>query len=176
MKSKRTVTFKNHPILDLIDVNGDRSPDMFSYSPKSGGNSQDFGFIFDLNKDGKADYLVFNQGTQWILNPFRIVATFHHWIDSDNDGKIDVLVFPDVDLNGDRAMDGEGVFAWMYDINKDGKIDKGEHLGNNFQQTMAVENGKINAKCVMQAPSASSYTEFLERASKMLTDINSMMN
>ncbi len=65
---KETNSFEDFPILELVDRDGDGKADMFVYVTKSGElpkgypfrGSQEFGFIFDLNKDGKIDYVVFN--------------------------------------------------------------------------------------------------------------------
>jgi hypothetical protein len=161
-------------MLELVDIDGDRSPDQFSYSPAHGGDTQDFGFIFDLNKDGKVDYIVFYQGTMLTM-PFSIVWTFYHWIDSDYDGKIDIWVYPDVDLNEDKALD-PGVYAWVYDTDRDGGIDKGEYLGQNIQDEIAVEDGVLNIKRVMGEPIEVGDRDILEFANKMLDDINAIMD
>lgn len=174
LKSSSTSTFTEYPILELIDRDGDKRPDQFAYSPETGGNTQDFGFLFDLNKDGKADYLVFNQGTM-VTKPFKIVWTFYHMVDSDYDGKIDIWIYPDVDLDGDKFMD-EGVTAWLYDINQDGKIDKGEHLGRDMRKTIDELDGVLKIKCMTQKNIEVGDAGLLKFSNNVLSDINALMD
>jgi hypothetical protein len=126
-------------LLELIDRDGDGKAEQFWYLPKKGGETQDFGFIFDLNNDGKVDYIVFNGG----LAPTRDMKLYwwkNHWIDSNYDGKIDIVVFSVVDLDGDKFPD-EGMTAWTYDTDFDGIVDKAEYSGKNFQKPIEKTDG-----------------------------------
>ena len=45
-----------------MDRDGDGKADEFIFFQKKGENVQDFGFIFDLDNNGRIDYIVFNGG------------------------------------------------------------------------------------------------------------------
>ena len=106
---KETKTIDRFPILELADRDGDGKPDQLYYTTKKGDFTQEVGFIFDLNKDGKIDYIVYNQG----LAPSKDMKVYwskYHWIDSNYDGRIDIHVIPTIDLDGDKFPD-KGVTA-----------------------------------------------------------------
>lgn len=142
LKKKEIKIDDNVLIFELADRDGDGKADSFAFTPKKGGNGQDFGFIFDLNKDGKIDYIVFNQGLA-MTKDMKFYWSKYHWIDSNYDGKIDIHVLPTIDLDGDKWPD-KGVTAWIYDTNFDGDVDKAEYLGKDFQKPIEnTEDGII---------------------------------
>jgi hypothetical protein len=176
---KETNTFEDFPILELVDRDGDGKADLFVYVTKSGElpkgypfrSSQEFGFIFDLNKDGKIDYVVFNQGLARTKD-MKPYWSKYHWIDSNFDGKIDINVIPTVDLDGDKRPD-DGVTAWIYDTNFDGDVDKAEYLGKDFQKPIEnTEDGFIIKDWTGERKVGKDY--FSDIFSKILTEINSL--
>ena len=180
MIRKETKTFEpDFPILQLIDRDGDGKADNFVYLTKSGEmpkdygfrSSQEFGFIFDLNKDGKIDYIVFNQGLA-MTKDMKPYWSKYHWIDSNYDGKIDIQVVPTVDLDGDKFPD-KGVTAWIYDTDFDGDVDKAEYLGKNFQKPIEKTEGVfIIKKWGIESKVGKDYFSGM---SKVLSDINSLL-
>jgi hypothetical protein len=106
---------------------GDGEAEEFSFLPPGKSEGPDFGFAYDLNRDGRIDYLVFNGGPMFGATSGQMVWMNYHWIDTDADGRIDVVVYNDVDRNGDGLAD-EGWTAWVYDRNHDGIPDDAEYL------------------------------------------------
>jgi hypothetical protein len=168
---KETKTFEAFPILELIDRDGDGKADSFAYTPKDGGDTQEFGFIFDLNKDGKIDYIVFNQGLA-MTKDMKFYWSKYHWIDSNYDGKIDIYVNPTIDLDGDKSPD-EGVTAWVYDTDFDGDVDKAEYLGKNFQKSIEKTEGGFIIKAWTGEFKVGK--DFFSFRNKVLSDINSLL-
>jgi hypothetical protein len=135
--------FKDFTILELVDRDLDGKAEQFSYESEKRQKTNEFGFMFDLNRDGKVDYVVFNGGLAFTRD-FKKGAWFnYHWIDSNYDGKIDIAVFNNyISLDGDSFFD-EGISGWVYDTNFDGLIDKAEYLGDNFQQPVEKRGGEF---------------------------------
>jgi hypothetical protein len=110
--------------LELARFRSEGPPVQFAF----GQDTQDFGFLLDLDGDGKVDYLVFNGGPMFDQTLTKMHWMNYHWIDTDRDGRVDVFVYNAVDLDGDHFYD-EGVTAWLYDRNHDGLVDDAEYLG-----------------------------------------------
>jgi hypothetical protein len=167
-----TDTFGDGPILDLMDIDGDGVADTYAYSEEGGGggNTQHFGWIYDLNADGKFDHIVFSQGVM-IAKPMRLISTFYHAIDSNYDDRADIWVFPDTDLDGDGMVD-EGVFTWIYDVDFDGRIDSGEYLGMGVSQPVACVDDILEVKCAMARQINVGETGVLAFGTQMLADMN----
>ena len=52
-----------YPVAELVDVDGDKKTDKFVYLPSEPDRmTREFGIAFDLDRDGRADYLMFNMG------------------------------------------------------------------------------------------------------------------
>lgn len=147
LMTTRTKTIEKRPVLKLVDKDGDGNPDQFVYIQKDTANwdTPDYGFIYDLNSDGRIDYIVYNQGIVLAkdeANPFKFVHTLYHWIDSNNDGVIDIWIYPDIDLDEDGMVD-EMVYGWLYDQNGDGVVDSGEYIGVTVNQPIEIESGLV---------------------------------
>ena len=154
-------------VLELIDKDGDGKAEEFVIYP----DTQDFGFMFDLNKDGKIDYIVFNQGLAMTKDMKKFYWSKYHWIDSNFDGKIDIHVIPTIDLDGDKFPD-EGVTAWIYDTNFDGDVDKAEYLGKDFQKPIENTEGVFIIK--EWGIESKKGKDYFPGMSKILSYINSM--
>jgi len=154
---KETKTSEHFPLLELIDRDGDGKAEQFAYMPKKGGSTREFGFIFDLNKDVKIDYIVFNQGLALTKDNY--------------DGKIDIHVIPTVDLDGDKFPD-KGVTAWVYDTDFDGDVDKAEYLGKNFQKAIEKTEGDFTIRAWTGESKAGN---IFADENKVLSDINSLL-
>jgi hypothetical protein len=153
-------------VLELSDRDGNGKADQFVLYP----DTQDFGFMFDLNKDGKIDYIVFNQGFA-MTKDIKPYWSKYHWIDSNFDGKIDIHVIPTIDLDGDGWPD-EGVTAWIYDTNFDGDVDKAEYLGKDFQKPIENTEGVFIIKAWTGEFKAGK--DYFSGKNKILSYINSM--
>lgn len=123
--------FEPVPILALIDRDGDGRADEFLHKFDDGKPSADRGAIFDLNDDGRIDYIVFIGGIG-ITDRMTVTPTHYHLIDSNYDGVMDISVY-NVDRDGNQRLD-EGVTAWVYDRDFDGTLDDGEYLGPGVQE------------------------------------------
>lgn len=125
--------------LRLLDRDLDRVPDQFAYLQAGERSTQEFGFMFDLNKDGRMDYLVFNGGPA-ITSEAKMYWMNYHWIDSNYDGKVDIKVNNAVSPDSGRLPDS-GITAWIYDSDFDGYADKAEYLGPGIVEPIRENNG-----------------------------------
>jgi hypothetical protein len=114
--------------LELATFRGDGRPDQFAFVTPGTAGTADFGYLFDLDGDGRFDWIVFNGGPLFDSSLQHMHWMNYHWIDTDGDGRVDVLVFNAVDLDGDHFFD-PGVTAWLYDRDHDGLVEEGEYLG-----------------------------------------------
>ena len=117
--------------LELASLHGGGRPDQFALvppHPARPGATEDFGYLFDVDGDGRFDWIVFNGGPLFDRGFKHMLWMNYHFIDTNGDGRVDVMVFNDVDLDGDRFYD-EDVTAWLYDRDFDGTFDEGEYLG-----------------------------------------------
>jgi hypothetical protein len=148
LKKAKKKTLEKFPIFMLSDRDLDGKADQFAYYPEKGGETQEHGFIFDLNKDGKIDYVVFNGGILPTKGFKSFVWHNYHGIDSNNDGKVDIYVYSNnIDLDGDKQLD-EGISGWVYDTDFDGIVDRAEYLGQNFIEPIEKKEGVFIIKTV----------------------------
>lgn len=143
LKTERTATFEGFPLLQLSDRDLDGTADQFAYMPEGGGNTQEFGLMFDLNRDGRVDYLVFNGGPLFNRDFTKRFWMNFHWIDSNHDGRTDIYVYNAIDLDGDEFLD-EGLTAWLFDTDFNGTVDRAEYLGRDFQQDIEEAGGSFH--------------------------------
>jgi hypothetical protein len=107
---------------------GDGQPEEWVMLPPGQEDGPDFGFAFDLDRDGRIDYVVFNGGPL-LDREFRSLSWMnYHWIDTNADGRVDVVVYNDVDRDRDGFLES-GWTAWVYDRDLDGVLDAAEYLG-----------------------------------------------
>lgn len=148
IKTIRSTAFgSGYPRLLFFDRDGDGLPDEWQYLSKNGNDNQEFGFIFDTNGDGHADYIVFNGGIDMSFanNSFKFIWWNIHLIDTNHDGHFDVMVVNDISLHKPHVVDN-GVSAWLYDSNHDGKIDTAEYLGPGIKKPLARVHGKFRVQ------------------------------
>jgi hypothetical protein len=153
-------------VLELSDRDGNGKANQFVLYP----DRQDFGFMFDLNKDGKIDYIVFNQGLA-MTKDMKPYWSKYHWIDSNFDGKIDIHVLPTIDLDGDGFPD-KGVTAWIFDTDFDGDVDKVEYWGEDFQKPIEKTKGVFIIKAWTGESKVGK--DYFSTMSKRLSEINSL--
>lgn len=179
LKHTRSDTFKNdYPVLELIDRNADGKPDEFAYLPEvNSSETLEYGFMFDLNKDGKIDYIVLNGGPAFSKDA-KAAWVSSHWIDSNDDGRVDIVVYNNsIDLNGDDHFD-KGVCGWVYDTNCDGSVDKAEYLDADHALPVKAKNGSYVIKTIFgdQAWGNTSQLDRENLGSRILSDINTMIS
>jgi hypothetical protein len=137
---------EKYPRLVFVDRDGDGFPEFWIYLQAGGTDSREFGFVFDMNSDGHADYVIFNGGLEItkgdLSSGFRMIWRNYHWLDSNYDGKTDVEVVNSIGLKKDQFVD-EGVSAWLYDIDFDGLFDHGEYLGPDVNRRIDRHNGNF---------------------------------
>jgi hypothetical protein len=135
-------------ILELSDRDLDGQPDMFAFLSEEEGDTQDFGFLFDLNKDGRADYLVFNGGPMF-TKELEIYWMNYHWIDSNYDGRIDIKVNNAVALDASK-LPQKGLTAWLYDSDFDGYTDKAEYIGVGITRAVEEKEGTLTVNWLLK--------------------------
>jgi hypothetical protein len=171
----KTQVLEKYPLLQLYDRNDDRKPDQFAFTEnEKNQNTKEFGFFYDLNQDGRIDYMIFNGGTTFSSDFSKMIWLNYHWIDSNNDGKFDIIVYNGVNLTGKELVD-EGKSAWIYDRNYDGIFEKAEYLGKDFQQDIIIEKGSFLVKTAMgdyqfpERQDLSFHHAILEKVSELLS-------
>lgn len=153
-KQGPSTTFAPYPLLQLDDRDRDGRADFFSYLPSDGsGRTQEFGAVFDLDRNGMTDCVVVNGG---LLFDARMQAVmWHHYsFDTNGDGLFDVRVFEAIDRDGDRLPD-DGVTAWAYDTDHDGLIDKAEHIAKGKVSEIAPQaDGRLDLGYILHTEPA----------------------
>ena len=121
--SKKQCVINDKPyFIAFYDYDSDGLADQFVLLTLEGkAISNEFGFLFDLNKDGKTDYIVYNGGTMMSKNN-DFYYFFYHWIDSDFDGKIDALAY-NVFVNPGDSLPDPNTVLWIMDADKNAKPD-----------------------------------------------------
>jgi hypothetical protein len=123
----QTVTSRKSKIegvdLTLIkyDITMDRIPDEFVYEYKEKIRSRDFGFMFDLNKDKKYDYVLYYGGFT-MSHDGEFYLYFNHYIDVNYDGLVDSYVSSVMVQPGDEMPDPHKI-VWVSDTNFDKKAE-----------------------------------------------------
>jgi hypothetical protein len=125
---------KDYVIL-LNDYDNDDVVDQFALQTLEGKDVPgEFGFIYDLNGDGKIDYVVYNGGLMvYKNNDFHYF--FYHWIDSNFDGKIDALA-NNIFVSPNDSLPDFNIVLWIIDEDKNGKPDSID--------TIDIQNKNIN--------------------------------
>lgn len=113
--------------LELASFRSDRRVDQFALYAPGANDTSDFGYLFDVAGRGRFDWIVFVGGPM-LWNDGSMGFMDYHAIDTDGDGRVDVLVFNAVAPGGGRQAEA-GVSAWLYDRDHDGVLDDGEYLG-----------------------------------------------
>lgn len=120
---KKQFYLSNEPyFMVFYDFDNDEIADQFVIETLKGKElTSEFGFLYDINNDGKIDYIVFNGGFMAGKNN-DFYYFFYHWIDTDFDGKIDALVYNIVVYPNDTLPDSNKII-WVMDRDKNGKPD-----------------------------------------------------
>lgn len=122
-------------LMNLYDYDDDGVADNFVLQTSEGKElNREFGFAYDLNKDGKTDYIVFNGGFMVGKNN-EFYYFFYHWIDTNYDGKIDTTACKTYINPGDSLPDSN-IIIWVMDTNNDDRPD--------LLDCINIQNGKIN--------------------------------
>ncbi len=135
--AKKKCTLNGKPyLIRFYDYDGDGLADQFAFQTLEGKDlKDDFGFMYDTNKDGKTDYIIFNGGLMMGINN-DFYYFFYHWIDTDFDGKIDVIASNVFIFPGDSLPDPK-IILWVLDTDKDDKPDSVDCLN--------IQNGNKNS-------------------------------
>ncbi len=127
LKGAEYETFKDYPNLELEDRDGDGKAEFFAYlGPDKSSRTQEFGTFFDINRDGRTDWVVFYGGILF-NNKMKQFLWHHHSIDTNGDGQFDIRVYGAIDMDGDGFPE-EKATTWVYDLDHDGLVDKAEHI------------------------------------------------
>lgn len=146
MARVETKTFPQFPILQLSDTDGDRKAEEFAYQQSPGDmNTQEFGYFFDLNGDGRADYLVFFGGSMTREGEdFDIWWMNYHAVDSNADGRTDQVLYQgSTDMNGNGKVE-PAIGLWLIDDDFDGALDRAVYLGPDLELAAPIDNGRLD--------------------------------
>lgn len=144
--SKKRFTLENQNYwIAFYDFDNDANADQFVIQTLEGKElTSEFGFLYDLNQDGKVDYIIYNGGTMMDKNN-DFYYFFYHWIDTDFDGIVDALAYNIIVYQGDTLPDARKVL-WVMDTDKNGKPDLVDYTDTNNMTTNALiaAEGKWN--------------------------------
>lgn len=123
----------------FYDYDNDRTADQFVLQTMDRKELRDdFGFIYDLNNDGKIDYIIYNGGSM-ITNDDPFFHYFYHWIDTNYDGQIDALAYNYVIYDEDTRPDPSKIF-WIIDLDHDGKPDRVDSVDGATGNTSEIKS------------------------------------
>jgi hypothetical protein len=175
VKKGFTTTFPGLPVIKLDDRNGDGRAEQFSYlADEKITRSQEFGFFYDLNNDGRRDYLVYNGGPLFTKDFSKMFWMNYHLIDANGDGSIDIFVYNGVNLTEENFYD-EGVSAWIYDKDFDGIFEEAEYIGKDFVKKIEKKDGKFQIKSAMGTVQFDEKKD-LSTWSRVINDIDLLLN
>jgi hypothetical protein len=132
--------------------------------------------MFDLNRDGRADYLVLNGGSLLHEDLNRRVWMNFHFIDTNHDGRTDIAVYNAVDLDGNDYLD-EGITAWLHDTDFDGTVDRAEYLGPDLNREIEKKDDAFHIRRAhgMHVDVQATDPDAFKALDMILSDINSML-
>jgi hypothetical protein len=135
-------------IVELEDRDEDGRAEFYAYLPPDGSKeTQDFGAFFDLNGDGRPDWIAFHGGSAFTKKA-KLFWWHQHGIDTNGDGRFDLRVVEMIDTDGDGFPE-KGATAWVYDTDHDGFVDKAEHIVNGRIRAIKPEDGVLPLGWVM---------------------------
>lgn len=141
-----TDTFPEWPRLVLVDNDNDKVADYFNYYSDEG-PSDLYGTFFSLVDDGPPAWVVFPVGP-FLDDNKEFLFLFTHWVDQNSDGKLDLIIQEDVDLNGSGEPEA-GTTAWLADDDFDGLIDTAMHCVQLRCSEITAKNGVFDLKLVI---------------------------
>ena len=145
VKSGEYPTLERFPLLQLEDRDGDGKAEFFAYLPPDGSDrTQEFGAFFDLDHDGRSDWIVFYGGVLF-TKKMKSFVWHHHGIDTNGDGQFDIRVYGAIDMDGD-GLPEENATAWLYDVDHDGLVDKAEHIIGGRVSAIEPDDGVLNLR------------------------------
>lgn len=153
LKEAEFDTFKGYPNLQLEDRDGDGKAEFFAYlPPNKSSRTQEFGAFFDLNGDGRTDWIVFYGGFLFDKK-MKQSLWHHHSIDTNGDGNFDIRIYRAIDVDGDGFPEEEAT-TWVYDPDHDGLVDKAELIIGGRVTPIEPENGALNLHYILNTDPA----------------------
>ena len=140
-----TDTFPELPRLVLIDNDNDKVADYFVYYSDDG-PSDLYGAFFGLVDGGPPAWVVFPVGP-FIDDNKEFLFLFTHWVDQNSDGKLDLIIQEDVDMDG-SGLPEAGTSAWLSDDDFDGLIDTAAHCVQLQCNEITAQNRVFDLKLV----------------------------
>ena len=154
----------------LEDRDADGKADFYVYYPPGKYNrAQDFGAFFDLNRDGRPDWIVFYGGTMFTKD-FKPLYWHQHGIDTNGDGQFDIWVIGAIDMDGDGFVE-DGATAWIQDVDHDGHVDKAYHVVDGQVIPIEPEGKRLPLRCVMPFAQAQIGKPIISLFSTLAADI-----
>ena len=142
----KTDAFPELPRLVLIDNDNDKVGDYFTYHSDFG-PSDLYGTFFSLVDEGPPAWVVFPVGP-FIDDNKEFLFLFTHWVDQNSDGKVDLVIYEDVDTNG-SGLPEAGTSAWVSDDDFDGLIDTAANCVQLQCNEITAQNRLFDLKLVL---------------------------
>lgn len=162
-------------VFQLEDRDADGKADFYVYyRPGKYNQAQDFGAFFDLNRDGRPDWIVFYGGSMFTKD-FKPLYWHQHGIDTNGDGKFDIWVIGAIDMDGDGFVD-DGATAWIQDVDHDGLVDKAYHVVGDRVIPIKPKGKRLPLRCVMRFAQARIGKPIIDLFSKIAADITANLN
>ena len=131
----------------------------------------EYGTAFDRNGDGRLDLILVNRGLQ-TFGEGVLQATVAVFADDDFDGRIDALVFEDLDGDADRRVDGR---LLARDANGDGRVDDARSFRGATgadAPRLKVEAGRVRARRAGLPSETSDFVETFRMATQRLGELD----
>ena len=112
--------------MQFYDLDGDLKPEAWAFFAPGKETTQEFGNMYDLNRDGRVDYILYHGGLM-ISHDKQLYYYFYHLIDEDYDGKIDTWTNSVAIQPGDKDPDPHWLL-WVKCTNQDGKPETVNYL------------------------------------------------
>ncbi|MFM2207587.1 MAG: hypothetical protein RL213_1562 [Bacteroidota bacterium] len=139
-------------------------PDEWSLGPES----SEFGFHYDLNKDGRYDYIIYNGGYTMDFSYW-----FFHWVDDNYDGKIDRIVYPEICPPGDSIVK-PGLTVWVQDTDGDSLTDHVTYVDtrNRKRTPITAVDGKWTFRAMLGEEEISREPDYFQYPNFILSILN----
>lgn len=146
LRSVDTELNPDWPRLELIDNDNDLRADFFVYHGAEG-PSDLYGAMFPLTPGGPPAWVVFPVGPS-IDENVEFVFLFNHWVDRNEDGAVDLVIFEDINRHGTGRVERD-VSSWLADDDFDGLFERAAHCAPDGCAPITAEDGMFDLRRVL---------------------------